>query len=102
MEKKQPVHAYRDRHALLSVIYVMKFTFLIILAACLQVSAKVHSQKVSLQVRDASLKKVLAMIESQTAYHFLFSDRRLKDQHNVNVQVHQADVFSVLEQVLTP
>ncbi|GAA0560392.1 TonB-dependent receptor [Chitinophaga japonensis] len=102
MEKKQPVHAYRDRHALLSAIYVMKFTFLIILAACLQVSAKVHSQKVSLQVRDASLKKVLAMIESQTAYHFLFSDRRLKDQHNVNVQVHQADVFNVLEQVLAP
>lgn len=80
----------------------MKFTFLIILTACLQLSAEVHSQKVSLDVSDASIKKVLAMIESQTAYHFLFSDRRLKDRNNVNVQVQQADVFTVLDQVLTP
>ncbi len=102
MKKKQPASAFRDRHALLRAIYVMKFTFLIILTACLQLSAKVHSQKVSLHVRHASLKKVLAMIESQTAYHFLFSDRRLKDRNNVNVQVQQADVFVVLNQVLTP
>lgn len=102
MKKKQPVHAYRERRALLRAIYVMKFTFLIILTACLQLSAKVHSQKVSLHVRDASLKKVLAMIESQTAYHFLFSDRRLKDKNNVDLQVQQADVFVVLNQVLTP
>jgi TonB-linked SusC/RagA family outer membrane protein len=102
MKKKQLVHAYRDRRALLRAIYVMKFTFLIILTACLQLSAKVHSQKVSLHVSDASIKKVLAMIESQTAYHFLFSDRRLKDRNNVNMQVQQADVFSVLDQLLTP
>lgn len=102
MKKKQPVHAYRERRALPRAIYVMKFTFLIILTACLQLSAEVHSQKVSLDVSDASIKKVLAMIESQTAYHFLFSDRRLKDRNNVNVQVQQADVFTVLDQVLTP
>lgn len=102
MKKKQLVHAYRDRRALLRAIFVMKFTFLVILTACLQVSAKVHSQKVSLHVSDASIKKVLAMIESQTAYHFLFSDRRLKDRNNVSVQVQQADVFAVLDQVLKP
>lgn len=102
MKKKQLVHAYRDRRALLRAIFVMKFTFLIILTACLQLSAKVHSQKVSLHVSDASIKKVLAMIESQTPYHFLFSDRRLKDRNNVSVQVQQADVFAVLDQVLKP
>lgn len=80
----------------------MKLTFLIILTACLQLSANVHSQNVSLNVRDASLKKVLALIESQTNYRFLFSDRRLKDKGAVDMQVQQTDVFAVLNRILPP
>ena len=51
----------------------MKLTLLLLIVACLQLSAKSYSQTVTLSVKDASLKEVFRQISEQTGYDFFFS-----------------------------
>lgn len=100
MKKKVLTHGRPRSRVLNSAITVMKLTFFLVLVTCLQLSAKVHSQKITLHVQGASLPKVLSLIESQTSYHFLFSDRRVKDKVAVDLAVNDQDLFQVLDNVL--
>lgn len=101
MKKKHLVYAFRPQHALIKAFVIMKLTFFFILMSLLQVSASVRSQdKVSLNLQAADLKKVLALIEAQTKYHFIFSERKLKTDKKIDLNVEGESVFKVLQTVL--
>src|SRR5690606_37537718 len=99
--KKHLVHACSPPRALIKVLVIMKLTFCLLLLSFLHVSGSVHSQdKVSLDLQSADLRKVLLMIEAQTKYHFIFSERKLKTDKKIDLSVKDEAVFTVLEKVL--
>lgn len=82
------------------MLLIMKLTTILILAACLQVSATGHSQNVTLTMRDAPLHKVFKAIQKQTGYNFLYTYELLDKAGTVNVSIHNAPLKNALEECL--
>ncbi|GAA3919090.1 SusC/RagA family TonB-linked outer membrane protein [Chitinophaga oryziterrae] len=76
----------------------MKLTFLILFAACLQVSASSYAQKITLSEKNASLEKIFRVIKAQTGYLFLFDDQQLQSARKVTIEVKEASIQTVLDQ----
>ncbi|MEO9021464.1 MAG: SusC/RagA family TonB-linked outer membrane protein [Ginsengibacter sp.] len=78
----------------------MKFTSILMLAACLQVSAESYSQKVTLSMRDVPLQKVFKEIQKQTGYNFLYPYETVQKAGNIDVNVNGVSLQSALQQCL--
>lgn len=74
----------------------MKLTAIILLAACLQVSAKGYSQKITLSVKDAPLEQVFTSIEKQSDYSFNYYHELIKQARPVTIRVKDATLEEVL------
>jgi TonB-linked SusC/RagA family outer membrane protein len=70
---KKGAFAAPGRQPGFKVLLLMKLTTAIILAACLQVSAKGISQRINLQVSNESLTEVFRKIEDKTSCRFVYS-----------------------------
>lgn len=79
------------------MLMVMKLTAIILLAACLQVSARGLSQTLTLSFKNASLEKVLHEIQKQTGYSFFYEDGLLKNAKPVDITVIKATIVQVLD-----
>lgn len=80
----------------------MKLTFTLVLLLCLQVAAKVHSQeKISLNVKDEKIEKILKLIEKQSKYHFVYSTNYLNTEKKIDLDVSDADLQVVLGKIFT-
>jgi len=90
----------RSKQKLTKTLLIMKLTAILILTACLQVSAKGYSQKVTLSMRDAPLEKVFKEIQRQTNYNFLFTYELLEKAGKVNVKLQNASLEDALQQCL--
>lgn len=77
---------------------IMKLTTILILAGCLQVSARTFAQTVTLSVKNTSLEKVFLEIKKQTGYNFVYNDRFGSTAKPVTVAVKQQPLTSVLEE----
>ncbi|WP_447641522.1 MULTISPECIES: SusC/RagA family TonB-linked outer membrane protein [Chitinophagaceae] len=75
---------------------MMKLTAIVMLFFCIGVNAKSIGQQVSLSENNASLKKVLRSIESQTGYRFFFSDNDLLQAKTINIHVRNEPLRDVL------
>lgn len=79
----------------------MKLTIALLLIACLQVSAKGWSQeRITLKLNETEIKKVLFAIEKRSDYRFLFTEDAMKGKPRVSVNVVNATVAEVLDQIL--
>ncbi|WP_235904331.1 SusC/RagA family TonB-linked outer membrane protein [Arcticibacter tournemirensis] len=78
------------------LVRIMKITGIIILAACLHVSAALYSQKVTLKEQNSKLSDVFVRLRQQTGYNFIYNNKLLKKA--VPVTVNAAD--EQLEEVL--
>ncbi|MHA4807055.1 SusC/RagA family TonB-linked outer membrane protein [Flavitalea flava] len=78
----------------------MKLTAFWLLAICLQVSASSFSQKVTLSVRNASLKKVFKEITRQTGVSFVYKEALLEGMDPVSIRVKDATIQEVLDDCL--
>ncbi len=79
------------------LLRIMKLTAIILLSACLTVSAKTHSQNVTLTVKDAPLEKVFTEIKRQTGYDFVYRTELLENTPKVNLSVNGASLQDVLD-----
>lgn len=86
-----------DRLACTKTLLIMKFTALYLLAFCLQVSAKTHSQKITLREKNAPLEKIFIEIRKQSGFEFIYNTNMLSSGRRVDVQVKNAHVKDVLE-----
>jgi len=77
----------------------MKLTAFLVVAACLQVSSRVYSQKISLSLTNVSLEKVFSEITRQTGYSFLYTDEVLSSTTNVDIRINNASLDAALEHV---
>jgi len=78
----------------------MKLTAFLFLAACLQVSAKGYSQKVSFSGKNVSINAVFASIEKQTGLSFFFNYALIKDVKPVTLDVRDVSLEEALNVVL--
>ncbi|HTI90251.1 MAG TPA: SusC/RagA family TonB-linked outer membrane protein [Puia sp.] len=78
----------------------MRLTAFFLLAACLQLSAKGFSQKVTLRERNTPLKTILQKIKAQTGYDFFYNLKAVELAGNISVDVRQASIEETLDQCL--
>ena len=90
----------RSKQNLTKTLLIMKLTAILILMACLQVTAKSYSQKVTLSMRDAPLQKVFKEIRKQTGYNFLYPYELLEKAGKVDVRIYNAPLQDALQQCL--
>ncbi|OJY81701.1 MAG: hypothetical protein BGP14_02680 [Sphingobacteriales bacterium 44-15] len=74
----------------------MNFLTILLLACCLQISAHVSSQGVTLNIKKAPLDKVFREIREQTGYTFMYTETMLKASRKVSMQVRNASLQEVL------
>ena len=61
-----------------TIFLAMKLTALLLLVACLQVSAHGYTQQITFSMRNATVEKVLREIERQTGYTFWYNNELLQ------------------------
>jgi TonB-dependent SusC/RagA subfamily outer membrane receptor len=74
----------------------MKMTVFLMLAACLQVSAKGYAQKISLSVREVPLEKVFKEIQRQSGYSFWYKTRQIDQAAKVTLDLKNASLEEAL------
>jgi TonB-linked SusC/RagA family outer membrane protein len=84
---------------LTKTLRVVKLVTIILLAACLQVSATGYSQ-ITLAEKDAPLQKVFKEIQRQSGYDFLFSVELLQQAGQVTINVQNVSLQQALEACL--
>ncbi len=75
---------------------VMKLTAILLLSACLQVSATGFSQNITLAEKNVSLQKLFKQIHKQTGYQFFYEDEMLNKAGRINIDVKDASLEKVL------
>jgi len=79
----------------------MKLTAILILTISLQGFAKgLHSQNVSLDVKNVSLKKVFKEIQKQTGYYFFYSVESLEKADRVSIRIQNVALSEALNKCL--
>src|SRR6187200_2139911 len=76
---------------------IMKLTAFILLAICIQASAKSFSQKVTLSARDVPLEKVIRNIKKQTGYSFFYNVEWLQKAKTVTIEVKNMAIEDALD-----
>jgi TonB-linked SusC/RagA family outer membrane protein len=89
-------------HANAKFCKIMKLSFLIILAALLQVSATTKAQKINLEKRNIKLTEALRLISNQAGYSIIYSDDlpALSIQQ-VSINAKNASLKDALDQCFT-
>ena len=92
--------AWLRRRNITKTLLVMKLTSILLLAACLQVSARAHSQTVNFSGKNVSLEKVFASVEQQTGYVFFFDATILQGARPVTIRADNMPLEVFLKNVL--
>ncbi|MGF6930280.1 TonB-linked SusC/RagA family outer membrane protein [Chitinophaga sp. W2I13] len=74
----------------------MKLAVLLIIVST-GISASAHSQTVTLNERNLSLKRIFSLIEKQTGYSFWYDVNLLKEARKVDIRVDKASLPEVME-----
>jgi TonB-dependent starch-binding outer membrane protein SusC len=94
------MHFFNYRKLLLSrqTMLAMKLIILLVIAACLQVSATGYSQTVSISGKNIPLKKVFDAVKNQAGYVFFYDANLIKNAKPVTIDVKNAPVERVLSE----
>lgn len=81
----------------------MKLTVLLIIIAVTQLSASLYSQnvKLSLELKNCTVKEVLQRIEAQSEFRFFFNEKFIDLNRKVSVSSKDKDVEQILDEVFS-
>jgi len=101
--KKKWFNDERPYRPLFKWIRVMKLTLFFLLAALVHVSASVYSQqtKLSISMKDATVKEVLKQIEEQSEFYFLYKNVDIDVNRIVSIDEKEKSVESILNQIFS-
>jgi TonB-linked SusC/RagA family outer membrane protein len=88
-----------ERGRITKTLLIMKLTAIVLLATCLQVSAKGYAQKISLSEKNAPLEKVLLQIKKQSGYQLWYEDKLLQSARPVSISVKDVPLEDALKQI---
>ena len=74
----------------------MKLTTILLLAACLQLSASGYGQRITITGKNMSLKSVFSEIRKQSGYNFFYYDKDLVNAKEVSIEARNAELEQVL------
>ena len=82
-------------------LLVMKLTVFILLVTLVHVSASVYSQqtKLSVSLKDVSVKEVLKSIEEQSSFFFLYKNENIDVSRIVTVDIKDKSVENILDEI---
>ncbi|TAM95470.1 MAG: SusC/RagA family TonB-linked outer membrane protein [Chitinophagaceae bacterium] len=103
MKKWFPHPVFLKEKSTKKIWLAMKLSFVLMLAACLQVSAKAYSQndvRLTLDLHNVKLRKVFSKIEKESAFRFLYSDDLVPVNKKINLQVTNTPLPEVLNTLL--
>jgi TonB-linked SusC/RagA family outer membrane protein len=86
-----------NRRALTKTLLIMKFTAILLLTACLQVSAGGFAQTISLSVKNTPLVSIFAELEKQSGYSFIYSRVQLEKARNIDLDVKNVGLEEALQ-----
>ena len=77
----------------------MKLTFLILLATFMHLSASVYSQqsKLSLSLRNVTIRDALKQIEDQSDFFFMYKSEEINVSKNVTLEVDARSIEEILD-----
>ncbi|HEX9511264.1 MAG TPA: SusC/RagA family TonB-linked outer membrane protein [Puia sp.] len=78
----------------------MKLMIILLVAACLNISAAGYGQKVSISGKDLPLEKVFTIIKKQTGYVFFYDYSIFQGTKNVTLDLKDADIEDVMRACL--
>lgn len=84
------------RRSVIKTMMIMNFTAILIFACVFQVSARVNSQSVTLNFKNAPFDKVLNEIRKQTGYTFIYTETTLREAKNVSMEVKNSTLQETL------
>jgi len=87
----------RPERQVIKFLITMKLVIILLTATFLQASALGYAQKVTINVKNASIEQVLEEIQQQTGYDFLFNAASLKGTQPVDLAFRDASLKTVLD-----
>jgi len=98
MKKKGCIWLFGDGW-LKKKVFVMKWTVLLVLLGMLQVSAKVHSQHVAidLKMENSTIEQVLQRITDQTCLNFFYNNSAIDVYKKISVELKSVSVEEALK-----
>lgn len=80
---------------------ILRITTLALLVCSMHISASVYSQKIklSLNIRNQSIKEVLYQIENQSEFRFIYESDKINLDKNVSIQAKEQTVETILNQL---
>jgi TonB-linked SusC/RagA family outer membrane protein len=103
MQKSTTNGALFFRSPIGKILLVMKLVFTLIIISCLTVSATaVHSQdvKMSINLKDVAISKVIKTIEKNTSYKFVYNNNLFDANTKVDVAADNISVKEILDNIL--
>jgi TonB-linked SusC/RagA family outer membrane protein len=82
------------------ILLTMKLTTLLMITVILQAGATSYAQKITLSEKNAGLESIFNKIRLQTGYDFMFSGSAIKDTKTVSINVRNAELSAVMDQLL--
>src|SRR5690606_36554479 len=96
-----PMKGIRFRHSLLfRFLKIMKLSLLVPLLSISSVFAESKAQNLTLNLRNVKLEEVFSSVSKQSNYKFFYNDNILKEVPMVSIQVKNANIRDVMDQVL--
>jgi TonB-linked SusC/RagA family outer membrane protein len=93
---KNTLSVARVPHPLQKLLLIMKLTCILTVFCMLDTFAHVNAQTVTLTMQDAEISKVLATIEKQSNFRFLYNSRLRELKQKVDVAFNNADIADVM------
>lgn len=91
------LHLERGMVITKKTLLVMKLTAVLLIATCLQITARSNAQTISISQRNTSLEKVFKEIHRKAGYQFFYQDELLRQAKKFDINVKNATVEQVLE-----
>lgn len=82
------------------VLQRLKLTVLLLMLGVIHVTAQNEMQRVSVNLKNASLTELFTLIEKQTSYRFSYRDVVIDKKENVTVEKNNVPAIVVLDAVL--
>ncbi len=84
------------RRSITKMMRILNINAIFLLVCCLQVIARVSSQGITLNVKNAPLDKVFEEIKKQTTYTFMYTETMLKEAKHISINVKNSTLQEVL------
>ncbi|MVT43068.1 SusC/RagA family TonB-linked outer membrane protein [Chitinophaga oryziterrae] len=84
----------------IQTLRVMRLSTIIILACCIQVSAKTYSQSITYSCRNESLENVFKVIKQQTGYLVFYDQNELDVSKKVTLDIKDQPLETLIRQAL--